>query len=674
MCKKLQYILVFIILLFSILGVQALPDLTLRSMSVSSTIIKKGEVMTVTFNVENIGNQTSTRCYVGFYISTTPNLSNAIFLSRISLESLQAGGSTGLIQFVYPLPSNVISGTNYVIISIDDLEEIEEDNETNNHFYASNTITVSGTKKTQNLPYPMIFMHGLVGANSSWDSLHNTLQRYYGWSYGGNMNFCLNQDRNTATSNISNDYKDWTNMQSLSPADFYTVNFNTNQSGVTLTDGNNAIQSNQAGIVKQGYAVRDAVKHVLAITGREKVVLVGHSMGGLASREYIQNSSIWQADNQHHVAKLLTIGTPHGGSNATFFGLGGVLGMVDELSEAVRDLRTSYYSGHHGVYLFGGTENSSDISGFISNFCNVDVNCNGVIGNSITGLNQKALPTDLAYTCIVGVGSLLGGDGVVSETSANLKNYYGTSFEADTFVLKQQVPCFGCTWHQELTKQIKGVVQGMDEVNEYQHAYSVSMDQLYFGIISKQSVVGYTYDYDDYKFTKPAGTLNLQVFNIPLPQYNIAILDASFQRVYSIQSNGKSYINKDFDLPAGNYYLEMYGIPADNSWFFPYAFKLHNIKPSGVEDLDELKGFYGYNYPNPFKETTTIAFFLPQTDVVTITIYNLLGQPIATIFHGEATEGENSIEWNGSDYPSGVYIYTIEVKNQRKTYKFTISK
>jgi len=40
-------------------------------------------------------------------------------------------------------------------------------------------------------------------------------------------------------------------------------------------------------------------------------------MGGLASREYIQNTSNWQSDNVHHVAKLLTVGTPHGGSNAS---------------------------------------------------------------------------------------------------------------------------------------------------------------------------------------------------------------------------------------------------------------------------------------------------------------------------------------------------------------------
>ena len=52
-----------------------------------------------------------------------------------------------------------------------------------------------------------------------------------------------------------------------------------------------------------------------------KVILVGHSMGGLAAREYIQNSMHWLTGN-HRVAKLVTSGTPHQGSNYSGFGGG----------------------------------------------------------------------------------------------------------------------------------------------------------------------------------------------------------------------------------------------------------------------------------------------------------------------------------------------------------------
>ena len=64
--------------------------------------------------------------------------------------------------------------------------------------------------------------------------------------------------------------------------------------------------------------VKWAIYYVLQLTGRDKVILMGHSMGGLAAREYLQNPSNWQLDGQTHVAKLVTTGTPHGGSNASF--------------------------------------------------------------------------------------------------------------------------------------------------------------------------------------------------------------------------------------------------------------------------------------------------------------------------------------------------------------------
>ena len=59
---------------------------------------------------------------------------------------------------------------------------------------------------------------------------------------------------------------------------------------------------------------------------------MGHSMGGLASREYLQNPDNWQADGDHHVAKLLTIGTPNGGSNTTGGSLLGAFFGIDESS------------------------------------------------------------------------------------------------------------------------------------------------------------------------------------------------------------------------------------------------------------------------------------------------------------------------------------------------------
>ncbi len=286
----------------------------------------------------------------------------------------------------------------------------------------------------------------------------------------------------------------------------YTVNFDVNTDGTIY---NNTVQSNQSAAVKQGKAIQSAIKHVLDKTGADKVILVGHSMGGLASREYLQNSSNWQLDGEHHIAKLLSIGTPHGGSNAWTFG------VLDGYSEAVRDLRWSYSNGNDGVYPFGGNENNlSSIS-----FYNYDVNCNGSVGDSIIGLNQKSIPSDLVYSCVIGTGGL-SGDGVVKSWRANLNNFY--SLNADTFMVSAV--------HTSLPKKVLTNLKGMDEPSYFSQAYRIGMDTLYYGLITTQSAANsFTNDYDDYLITlNQKSSLNIHVGNIAVPQLSVSIFDSSF--------------------------------------------------------------------------------------------------------------------------------------------------
>jgi hypothetical protein len=66
------------------------------------------------------------------------------------------------------------------------------------------------------------------------------------------------------------------------------------------------------------------------------------------------------------------------------------------------------------------------------------------------------------------------------------------------------------------------------------------------------------------------------------------------------------------------------------------------------------------NYPNPFNPTTTIQFDLPQQSFVTLKVYNLLGQEIATLLNRDLMDdGTQEIEFNAANVPSGVYFYRI---------------
>ncbi len=66
------------------------------------------------------------------------------------------------------------------------------------------------------------------------------------------------------------------------------------------------------------------------------------------------------------------------------------------------------------------------------------------------------------------------------------------------------------------------------------------------------------------------------------------------------------------------------------------------------------------NYPNPFNPTTTIEFTLPQASLVTLKVYNLLGQEVETLLNKSQMDGgQQSVHFDASRIASGVYFYRI---------------
>jgi photosystem II stability/assembly factor-like uncharacterized protein len=78
------------------------------------------------------------------------------------------------------------------------------------------------------------------------------------------------------------------------------------------------------------------------------------------------------------------------------------------------------------------------------------------------------------------------------------------------------------------------------------------------------------------------------------------------------------------------------------------------------------------NYPNPFNPTTTIAFSVPQTQKVTLKVYNLMGEEIKTLVEGNVSAGNHYVNWDATDnsgqkVTSGLYLYTLKIGNQKLT-------
>lgn len=80
------------------------------------------------------------------------------------------------------------------------------------------------------------------------------------------------------------------------------------------------------------------------------------------------------------------------------------------------------------------------------------------------------------------------------------------------------------------------------------------------------------------------------------------------------------------------------------------------------------------NYPNPFNPTTTISYSVPKAGPVTLKVYNILGQQVATLFSGRQTAGSHIVTFDGSRLASGVYFYVLKAGNTQITKKLMLLK
>ncbi|MCP4633090.1 MAG: T9SS type A sorting domain-containing protein, partial [candidate division Zixibacteria bacterium] len=100
------------------------------------------------------------------------------------------------------------------------------------------------------------------------------------------------------------------------------------------------------------------------------------------------------------------------------------------------------------------------------------------------------------------------------------------------------------------------------------------------------------------------------------------------------------------------------------------------VRPD-IEDLQDViptEFALNGNYPNPFNPTTKINYQLPTTSVVSLDIYNILGQKVETLVDGEVSAGYHTVDWNASEYSSGVYFAKLSDGKKTVTHKMMLVK
>ncbi len=98
--------------------------------------------------------------------------------------------------------------------------------------------------------------------------------------------------------------------------------------------------------------------------------------------------------------------------------------------------------------------------------------------------------------------------------------------------------------------------------------------------------------------------------------------------------------------------------------------------PTGVTEFADSKIPSQFelqqNYPNPFNPTTTISFSIPKSEFVKLSVYNTLGQQVATLVNEQLSAGQYKLLFDASNLVSGIYYYRIEAGNFASTKRLVL--
>ncbi len=147
--------------------------------------------------------------------------------------------------------------------------------------------------------------------------------------------------------------------------------------------------------------------------------------------------------------------------------------------------------------------------------------------------------------------------------------------------------------------------------------------------------------------TIPAGALP---WDSPLSSSN-----QTFRYVVTVAGNYNYQCTPHAPSMAGSFVANVIGITPIHGEV-PQSFKLHQ------------------NYPNPFNPVTDIKFDVPASSFVKLTVYSILGNEVEVLVNEQMNAGSYNVDWDASNYPSGVYIYKMVSGNFIETKKMILIK
>lgn len=148
--------------------------------------------------------------------------------------------------------------------------------------------------------------------------------------------------------------------------------------------------------------------------------------------------------------------------------------------------------------------------------------------------------------------------------------------------------------------------------------------------------------------------------------------------VYKSTNNGGAWTTERTEAAGTQYHM----LPSRTGSPYLYSVRSNGSVSkfggpfTGISPVTTVADNYSLsqNYPNPFNPTTNIKFAIPQSGLVTLKIYNMLGKEVSTLVSSNLSAGTYSYDFNASNLASGVYFYKLETANFSEVKKMSLIK
>jgi hypothetical protein len=178
----------------------------------------------------------------------------------------------------------------------------------------------------------------------------------------------------------------------------------------------------------------------------------------------------------------------------------------------------------------------------------------------------------------------------------------------------------------------------------------------------------YTFEFDGWADTFAAIEAKINQGNINYSKTGYSLLMETHQHFsYTFEMERSTDTHACIEFNFGNNNVNVY---LDNV----------SLKEVVGNDADEKKSTMPFaykleeNYPNPFNNRTIIQYQLPKPCKVELSIYNLIGQKLTTLVSVNQQAGKYQVNWDATDFPSGIYYYIIKADEFRQVKKMIMLK